>query len=536
MTTAEAAVETLLRHGIDTVFGLPGLHNDPLFDAMYGARDRLRVIHTRHEQAAAYMALGAALATGRPHVCALVPGPGLLNAGAALLTALGMNAPVVALVGQIPAAAVDRGLGYLHEVRDQPGLAAHFVKSVIRITSCADAPEAIARAFRDARAGRPGPVVVECAMDTWASDGIASFPSMPFPIDRPRIDEADVVRAAVVVDRSARPLIVVGGGAQDAAPEVTALAEALDAPVVAYRRGQGIVPYGHRLRVDLPTAHRLWRDTDCAIGIGTRLFIQQVQWGLDDRLDVVRIDIDPEEPARWRTPTAAIVGDARHATSALLAALPRRARPSRADEISRHQKDVAAQLARLEPQRSYLAAIRAALPREGVFVDDVSQIGFASRLVYPVLAPNTYLSPGFQDTLGWGFGAALGVKAARPDLPVVAIEGDGGMLFQSGELATAVQHHLSVVVVVFDNGQFGNVRLQQDLHYGGRHIAAELVNPDFVRLAHAYDVEGVRVDSPDALETAVAAALVRDEPVLIHVPCGMMPSPWDMILMPRIRG
>jgi len=540
VTTAEAAVETLLRHGIDTVFGLPGLHNDPLFDALYGARDRLRVIHTRHEQGAAYMALGAALITGRPQVCALVPGPGLLNAGAALLTALGTNAPVVALVGQIPHDAIDRGLGYLHEIRDQPGLARHFVKFVARITSCADAPTAIADAFRHARSGRPGPVVVECAMDTWATSGAVSFPPMPLPIVMPHIDEASVARAAAVLDRSARPLIVVGGGAQGAAAEVTALAEALEAPVVAYRRGQGIVPPSHRLHVNLPTAHRLWRDADCVLGIGTRLFIQQTQWGLDDRLDVVRIDIDPDEPSRWRTPAAVIIGDAAPATDTLLNALPRRTRPSRGAEISRHREAVAAQLALLEPQVSYLKAIRAALPDAGIFVDDVSQIGFASRLAYPVLEPNTYLSPGYQDTLGWGFGAALGAKAARPNLPVVAIEGDGGMLFQSGELATAVQHRLGVVAVVFDNGQFGNVRLQQDRHYGGRRIAADLVNPDFVRLAAAYGVDAVRAETPDALEHALAAAVARalehQRPALIHVPCPVMPSPWEMILMPRVRG
>jgi acetolactate synthase-1/2/3 large subunit len=537
MTTADAVVETLLRHGIEIVYGLPGLHNDPLFDALYRVRDRLRVTHTRHEQGAAYMALGAAVATGKPQVCILVPGPGLLNASAALLTALGMNAPVIAVVGQIPLEDIDRGLGYLHEIRDQPGLARHIAKYAARITSPQEAPGLLAEAFTRATSGRPGPVVVECPMDVWARSGHVTFPTMPVAATAPEVDHDAVSRAADVLGRSVRPLIVVGGGAQGASSEVVALAEMLEAPVVAYRRGQGIIPSTHRLHVNLPVAHRLWRDVDCVLGIGTRLFIQQTEWGLDGRLDVVRIDIDPEEPARFAPPTATIVGDAASSVSALLERLPssNRLRACRDGELAVHRAAVDAQLAMLEPQVSFLRAIRAALPEQGVLVDDVSQMGFASRLAFPVLAPRTFLSPGYQDTLGWGLGAALGAKSARPDVPVVAMEGDGGLLFQSGELATAVQHGIAVVVVVFDNGQFGNVRLVQQAHYCGHVIAADLVNPDFVRLAEAYGLSAYRADSPEALQPALADAIARDRPALIHVRCGSMPSPWDMIRMPRVR-
>ena len=193
-------------------------------------------------------------------------------------------------------------------------------------------------------------------------------------------------------------------------------------------------------------------------------------------------------------------------------------------------------LKRLEPQLSFLKAIRAALPEDGIFVDEVTQVGFVSRLAFPVLKPRTFLSPGYQDNLGWGFGAALGVKAAKPAQAVLAIAGDGGFLYQAGELATARQHNLAVVVVVFDNGSFGNVRRIQEEQYGNRTIACDLTNPDFLKLAEAFGVAGFRARDGRELERALGEALALGKPALVHVPCGVMPSPWDMILMPRVRG
>jgi acetolactate synthase-1/2/3 large subunit len=538
LTTAEATVESLLAHGIDTVFALPGLHNDPLFDAFYSARDRLRVVHTRHEQAAAYMALGAALATGKAQAFAVVPGPGLLNAGAALLTAEGMTAPVLALVGQIPEADIDRGHGHLHEIRDQLGLAAHIAKHVARINGPAEAPLRVAEAIRAARAGRPGPAVLECAVDVWSRKADVAFPHMPLPVPRPPVDEDAAERAARILGKAKRPIIVVGGGALEASAEVTQLAEMLEAPVVAYRRGQGVVSARHRLNVNLPIAYRLWKDADAAIGIGTRMFIQQAEWGVDDDLPIVRIDIDPKEPARYHEPAAALVGDAADYCRALIARLPAHniKRADRSEELAGHRAWFARRLSRLEPQASFVRAIRNALPEDGIFVDEVTQVGFASRIAFPVYSPRTYLSPGYQDNLGWGYGAALGAKVARPDVPVVSISGDGGFLYQASELSTAVRHEIAVVAIVFDNGLYGNVRLIQNEEFAGRTIASDLLNPDFRKMAESYDVAGFKSTTPEELERTIEKALALNAPALIHVPCGEMPSPWDLIIMPRIRG
>jgi acetolactate synthase-1/2/3 large subunit len=176
------------------------------------------------------------------------------------------------------------------------------------------------------------------------------------------------------------------------------------------------------------------------------------------------------------------------------------------------------------------------LPPDGIFVDEVTQVGFASRIAFPVEHPRTFLSPGYQDNLGWGLGTALGVKSAMPDRAVLSIAGDGGFLYQAGDLATAVQHNLAVVIVVFDNGAYGNVRrIQQEL-YGNRLIACDLKNPDFVHLAESFGMAGFRARDGGELEAALERAFALNAPALVHVPCGEMPSPWDMIHMPRVRG
>ncbi|MBM3643480.1 MAG: TPP-binding protein [Alphaproteobacteria bacterium] len=538
LSTAEAAVEALLRHGIDTVYALPGLHSDPLFDAFYHAADRLRVIHPRHEQTAAYMALGAALATGKPQAFAVVPGPGLLNAGAALLTAYGMNAPVIALVGQIPQVDIDRGHGHLHEIPDQLGLLRHLTKWAARIRAPHEAPALVAEAVHQATTGRPRPVALECALDTWAKKSAVEFPSMPLPRPVDAIDDEAVEAAARLLGAAERPVLVLGGGAQGAAAEVRALAEMLEAPVISYRRGRGVMPDSHRLAVNMPIGHRLWRTTDAALAIGTRFFVQNSQWGVDASLKVVRVDVDPDEPERLRKPDVALVGDAAPQLRALLAALPKhnRARARRDSELADHRAWMTERLSRLEPQAGYLRAIRAALPTDGIFVDEVSQIGFASRVALPMELPRTFLSPGYQDNLGWGYGTALGVKAAMPHRKVLSIAGDGGFLYQMGELATAVRHNLAVVVVVFDNGAFGNVRRIQQDRYGNRLIASDLANPDFGQLARSFGIAHWRADTPETLEKALKEAFALDAPALVWVKHGDVPSPWDMIMMPKVRG
>jgi acetolactate synthase-1/2/3 large subunit len=534
MTTAEAVVESLLQHGIDTLFALPGVHNDPLFDAAWRAADRFRVIHPRHEQTAAYMALGAALVTGKPQAFSVVPGPGILNASAALLTAYGLGAPVIALAGQIPSFAIDQGHGHLHELHDQIGLLRHITKHAARIRSPQEAPALVAAAIAAATSGRTRPVALECAIDVWGQVGPVVFPPIETP-PPPPVDPEAIAAAVAILSKAQRPLIVVGGGALNAGPEVAAIAERLAAPVSSFRRGRGVIPTTHPLAVSLTEGHALWKTADAVLAIGTRLYSQQSVWGVDAGLAIVRLDIDPDEIARFRRPDCGLLGDAAVTLRALLAALPAgQGTPNPA--LPGVKAAFAARLARHEPPMSFLRAIRAALPADGIYVEEVTQLGFASRLAFPVPAPRTYLSPGYQDALGWGYGTALGAQAAAPGRKVVLATGDGGFMFQSAELATAMRHRLPVVVVVFDDGAFGNVRRIQQQQYGNRLIACDLANPDFVKFAESFGMAAFRAGSPEALETALRQAFALDAPALVHVPVGEMPSPWDMLLLPRVRG
>ena len=270
------------------------------------------------------------------------------------------------------------------------------------------------------------------------------------------------------------------------------------------------------------------------LAVGTRLYWQQSNWGVDERLPVVRLDIDPDEPGRLRPPAVAPVGDAAPTLRALLVGLPSRSRPRR--DLAPVRAWFVNRLARLEPQLGFVRALRAALPADGVLVEDVTQVGFVTRLAFPVTEPRTFLSPGYQDNLGWGYGAALGAQAALPGRRVLAIAGDGGFLYQAAELATAVRHKLPVVVVVFDDGAFGNVRRIQQQAYGNRQVASDLANPDFVRFAESFGVAAFRARDARELERAVRDAFALDAPALVHVPVGPMPSPWDLILLPRVRG
>jgi acetolactate synthase-1/2/3 large subunit len=314
----------------------------------------------------------------------------------------------------------------------------------------------------------------------------------------------------------------------------------LQAPVLGFRRGRGVLDSRDPLSVTLPLGHELWGEADVVLAVGTRLLIQYRQWGIDRELAVVRVDADPDEHSRLHKPKVALTGDAKPILAALLAELPvhNSSRPSRQTEMAGRQAVWRRRMAeKIAPQLAFLDAIRAELPEDGILVDEVTQIGFAARLAFPVYKPRTFLSPGFQDPLGWGFATALGAQHARPDVPVVAISGDGGFLFTATEMATAMRHRIPLVTIVFNDGAFGNVRRIQEERFGNRLIASDLTNPDFVAFGQSFGAEAVRANGPAELRGALRRALRnRDGPTLIEVPVGAMPSPWEFIFMPKIRG
>ncbi len=537
MTTAQAAVAALAENGLDTIFCLPGVQNDYLFDALHEAQDRIRPIHTRHEQGAAYMALGAAMATGRPAAYAVVPGPGFLNTTAALSTAYAVNAPVLALVGQIALATIGRGTGQLHEIPDQLAIMRGLTKWAERIRAPHEAAPLVTEAFRQLRSGRPRPVALECPIDVWGRTAPLPAPVAAAPEPAP-VDPDAVADAAKLLGGATRPLIVVGGGAQGASAEVTALAEMLQAPVMAHRMGQGVLDRRHALSVNVLAGWRLWEQADVVLAIGTRLATPLMQWGTDANLKIIRVDADPEEIDRIARPALALTGDAAPILRALLDALPARnaVRAPRAEEVAGHRAAVDQALSVLRPQLDYLAVIREELPEDGILVDELTQLGYVARLAFPVYRPRTFLSPGYQGTLGWGVATALGAKVARPDVPVVALSGDGGFLFTATELATAVQFRIPLVVVLVNDGAYGNVRRIQSQQFGNRLIASDLRNPDFRRFVESFGALALRAETPEALRGALRTALGAGVPAVIEVPAGPMPDPWALSRPGRNRG
>jgi len=291
------------------------------------------------------------------------------------------------------------------------------------------------------------------------------------------------------------------------------------------------------LSVTLPLGRELWGEADVVLGVGTRLFYGYTQWGIDPDLAVIRIDADANEPERFAPPAVALIGDAKPILGRLIDALATEHRSSRRAEMEERQAKMRRRLEKLAPQLAFLEAIRTELPEDGIFVDEVTQLGFAARLLLPVYKPRTFLSPGYQDNLGWGYATALGAQHARRDVPVLSITGDGGFLFTSNELATAVHHRIPLSVVVFNDGAFGNVRRTQEEQFGNRVIASDLTNPDFVRYAQSFGAEAERARNPQELRAALKRAFKRrDGPTLIEVPVSQMPSPWEFIHMPRVRG
>ncbi|MCO5132714.1 MAG: thiamine pyrophosphate-binding protein [Xanthobacteraceae bacterium] len=528
----EAIVNGLVAHGVDTVFGLPGAQIYGLFDAFQQAQ--LKVIGARHEQTCGYMAFGYARASGRPGVFSVVPGPGVLNAGAALLTAFGCNEPVLCLTGQVPTPFLDRGRGHLHEMPNQLATLRSFVKWAERIEYPGVAPALVARAFQEMQSGRPGPAALEMPWDVFTQraevESVAPFDPLP----PPRPDGDRVKAAAERIAASRAPMIFVGRGAIHAGAEILELAEALDAPVVAFRSGRGIVSNDHELGLTMAAAYELWPQTDLMIGIGTRMELPTWRWSYrPEGQQSIRIDIDPAEMRRF-APDTAIIADAREGTSDLLAAVQRRGftrQPGRREAIRAASASALRQIQAIQPQMSYLNILREVLPADAIVTDELSQVGFASWYGFPVYQPRTFISSGYQGTLGAGFPTALGAKIACPDRPVVAITGDGGFMFAAQELATAVQFKIGVVTLVFNNNAYGNVRRDQLQGFDGRVVASDLVNPDFVRLAESFGVGAARVSTPEAFRPALERALADGGPYLIEieVPTDSEVSPWAFI-------
>ncbi len=526
MTGGEALVRSLFAAGVRVIFGLPGVQ---LYGVLAALRDepRIRFIATRHEQATSFMADGYARAGGDFGTALVVPGPGLLNAMSGLSTAYSASSPVLMISGQIPRASIGKNIGLLHEVNDQLDAIAPVTKWRRRVLQVADIPAAVSEALVQLRTGRPRPVEIEMPPETMEDEGEVELIDPPHPV-RAVAPAADVDRAAAMLLSASAPVIYAGGGVHlsGAHDALAAIAELLQAGVVTSAEGKGAVS-DHS---ELALGAAFWRESplrahvhsaDVVLTVGSRLALVSFQ----PEQRIIQLDVDPEEIGRNHPAALGLVGDARATLEALLerlrAAGP--ARPSRKAEFQSLRAKVAA-LATQEPQASILKSLRAGTPEDAILVAGMNQIGYYSRPFWPVYAPRTYLSSSYSGNLGYAFPVALGAKVARPDRPVVAVSGDGGFMYNAQELATAVQHKINVVAVVFNDNAYGNVARDLDEAWGGA-FGARLHNPDFMKLADAFGLRGLRATEPTEVGRLVADAVQMDRPVLIEVPVGRMPRP-----------
>jgi acetolactate synthase I/II/III large subunit len=534
-TGADLLVESLVTSGIRTVFGLPGVQLDPAFDALARRADRIRVYHTRHEQATSYMADGYARVTGELGCCLVVPGPGVLNAMAGLATAYACNSQVLCVAGQVHSQHIDAGRGVLHEIPHQLEVLRSVTKWSGRASRPEDVPGVVAEAVRQMRTGRPRPAAIEVPPDVLEAAGEAPLVA-PALDGRPPLDAGRLEQIASLLFGADRPLIVSGGGVlqSGASAELAEVAERLDTPVLVTQNGKGALSARHRLAFEGPLSLDLVNGADVILAVGTRFAGPGgSRWRLRPDQRLLRIDADPEELTRDIVPEVGVEADARPALELLSDLLPARASNGwrGLDEL---RERVRADVDGLEPQHAYGSALRRALPDDAILVHGMTQVGYWSRVGYPVYEPRTYIGSGYQGTLGFELPTGLGAQVGRPDRRVVVTVGDGGLLFNVQELATAVQHGIPVTVVVFNDNAYGNVRRMQRQRFG-RLIASDLRNPDFVRLAESFGVRGVRAEGPDAMERAIRRALDGDGPTLIEVPVGEMPDPFPILLRARTR-
>ena len=534
LSGGEALAKSLVGEGVEVVFGIPGIQ---IYGIVSAIRDEpgIRMVTTRHEQATTYMADGYARASGKPGVALVVPGVGLYNAASGLTNAYSRSTQVLLVAGQIPRGAIGKNLGAVHEIADQTGAVRSVTKWQGQASRPREVPNAVSEAFREMRAGRPRPALLEMPPEVGVEREEVELRS---PVHIPRIvpNREALQRAAQVVAKSRLPLIYAGGGVarSDAEAAVVSLAETTNIPVITSSGGKGVIPDRHPLsygscfsprgeRQEMNQLYGVMQSADVVIGIGARF---SLGYPASEMSTLVNINIDDTELARHHPNTISLHGDARATIEALLPHLVQAGagdRPSPAEAVSAARKLIAYYDIRIkEPQYPVLEAIRRGVPEDAFVVWDVTQFGYYARTHWQVNHPKTYIDSGYSFNLGYAFPTALGAKVASPDRPVVCMTGDGGFMFNSSEFSTAVRYGINVVTVVFNNDSYGNVARDLDEAFGGAY-GTDLHNPDFVKFAESFGAVGMRADDPMELERLIPLALERQAPVIIDVPFGEMP-------------
>ncbi len=536
MSGGEALARSLVGEGVEVVFGIPGIQ---IYGIVAALRDEpgIRMVTTRHEQATTYMADGYARASGKPGVALVVPGVGLYNSASGLTNAYSRSTPVLLIAGQVPRGAIGKSLGAVHEIADQPGAVRSVTKWQRQASRPREVPDTVFEAFRQMRTGRPRPVLIEMPPEAGVEREEVSLRS-PASISRLVPSPEDLRDAAQVIARSRLPLIYAGGGVarSDGEQALVSFAEATNIPVITSSGGKGVMPDSHPLsygscfsprgeRQEMNQLYEVMQSADVVIGIGARFSLGNPA---GEASTLVNINIDDAELTRRQANTIPLHGDAGATIEALLPHLIAAGageRPSPVEAVSAARSLIAYYDIRLqEPQYAVMEAMRRGIPEDAFIVWDVTQFGYYARTHWQVNRPKTYIDSGYSFNVGYAFPTALGVKVAQPDRPVVCMTGDGGFMFNSSELSTAMKYGINVVTVVFRNDSYGNVARDLNDTFGGAY-GTDLHNPDFVKFAESFGAVGMRASDPMELERLIPLALEQQAPVIIDVPFGEMPIP-----------
>lgn len=527
MTGGEAVVQTLAANGVSTVFGIPGVHNLAIYDALLRNSDHIRHILARHEGGAGFMANGYARTAGIPGIVVVTTGPGAANVVCPLADAYRDSVPMLVIASQVQSDRISKDRGAFHEMHDQLGMAVGAAGWGKRVTSVEAIPDIVNAAWRRMTEGRPRPAYFEVPVDVLTATANVDVTAAPQPAPR-EADPDAILRAVELLKSARRPLVIAGGGAKwhGAHTHLRRLAEKLRAPVMVTCNGKGVMPDDHPLALGFAFPERtpyveLWRAADVLIAVGVAFTeMATADWTIPAPSRLIRIDVDPGQLERTPWPSLNLDGDAAAVLQQLLDGVANMAGrpPGRWCEQAQvlqqgHRKEAAG-----SDGLTLMTAISQVLGRDGISVGDAASIGVWQLLHVPAYQPGTFALPLGFGTLGFGLPAALGAQSARPDRRVVCLCGDGGFLFHAQELATAVMHKLNVVTVVVNDHAFGSIRRLQERLYDDRVIAAELHNPDLVRFAESFGAVGLRVAHVDEAADALEAAFNSGKPAVIEVP------------------
>ncbi len=515
-TGADLLVKALAKHGVQHLFGMPGSHSTPIYDALQRSQS-IATILIRNEQAGAFAADGYARVTGRPGLICTTAGPGATNALTGVAECWADSVPILLVAGQVNSDRMHLETGAYHEI-DLDAIFKPVTKWYGTARRVDEIPELVGRAFEAMSFGRPRPAALFIPQDLQrveASD--VSIPSLVSP-PAPVISDEAIAQAAALLAGAERPILLAGGGAlwSGAEREVYALAEHLDMPVITSLNGKGIVDERNRRSLGharSPRAKKALAYADAMLAVGCRFTEVMTEWRtmrVPDRL--VQIDLDADQIGMNYPVDVAIVGDAKGALQALLGALSL----ARSAKWGKYWDE--ARSATIERPEWLIDTLRAELSSDTPVFCDACEMGYRLQTDWPSHAPRRFFYPSNYITLGWGFPAALGAAVALKDQPVVAVCGDGGFLMTTQEMATAVRYQLRVIVLVHNDSAYGAIKNHQRRSHGERYLDVDLNNPSLPRLAEAYGIPAITAAKPDDLRRALREALARSGPSLIEVP------------------